>query len=122
MSTYVALEASISGLQWSDHEHNDLRPRARVRSIGIVLTGPVCSKSAPHSSSPGDRHTVQRLKTESTHRSPFVLVAVLVNIYYPDVDRVTVEQGGITVTLIDGEAKVYVPEEAYRAAVERRRQ
>ena len=40
-------------------------------------------------------------------------ILALVNIYWPDTDRITVESNGITVNLIDGEAKIYIPEEIY---------
>ena len=40
-------------------------------------------------------------------------LSALVNIYWPDTDRIPVESNGITVHLIDGEAKIYIPEEIY---------
>lgn len=42
-----------------------------------------------------------------------VTVSVLVNIYWPDTDRITVEDTGITITLIGGETKIYIPEDIY---------
>ena len=44
-----------------------------------------------------------------------LLIVVLVNIYWPEDDRITVTESGIPIHLIDGEAKIFIPEDIFES-------